>query len=379
MAIDLNDVRDAVLAWAARHGVLSDTAISDPGVNVGDPSILPFETEHADYFRTRKIVRVVVEARGQRRSLKIFSRMKLAQTKITQLRRLFEEQFADSKIKLEIGVSKPFKVDQAVQSYGRFEPIRRHQERIACGSSVGIGNQRNAGTLAALATHEEDQENIYGISCNHVVGGCSTARLGTPIVVPGIQDVSADHDEITVIGVHFSAAPMSQGLPSVFNISPNRDLACFQVTAPDEVTSMQGSGKHSYDTPGNFARVTIGMAVKKWGRSTRLTYGKVCNILIDEPVPYKVTSYYGPMNSQVFKGTVYFKKIYEVEPSGSPTSYSSPFSLGGDSGALVVSHSDAAEEVVGIVIAGGQDKSLVLPLQPALEALKLKLLSNYKT
>ena len=67
-------VRDAVLAWAARHGVLTDTAGGDPGVQRGDPSILPFEAQHADYFRTRKIVRVNADEGNQRHVLRVFSR-----------------------------------------------------------------------------------------------------------------------------------------------------------------------------------------------------------------------------------------------------------------------------------------------------------------
>ncbi len=377
MPNDLNTVRDAVLAWAARHGVLTPTAASDPGVQRGDPDILPFESQHAEYFRTRNIVRVNAEEGQKRQEIKIFSRLKVAETKIAVLKDLFDKQFVESRIRLQIGVSKPFKVDQAVQSYGRFEPIHRFDGRIACGSSVGIGNQRNAGTLTALARHLEDPDNLYGISCNHVVGGCSTARPGTPIVVPGIQDVSADHDEINLIGVHFSAASMSQGLPSVADISTNRDLACFQLKDPDQVSSVQGSGENAYDTPKTFAGVKVGLAVQKWGRSTGLTYGKVSHILTDgQPVDYNVTSYYGPMNSQVFKGTVYFKEIYEIEPSGGLNSSTTPFSLGGDSGALVVSRK-APARVVGMVIAGGRDKSLLVPLKPALEALKLKLLTGH--
>ena len=43
----------------------------------------------------------------------------------------------------------------------------------------------------------------------------------------------------------------------------------------------------------------------------------------------------------------------------------------------MVTHTDTAERVVGIVIGGGTDKSQVLPLKPALKALQLKLLKGY--
>jgi hypothetical protein len=368
---ELAEVRNAVLAWAFQHGLLADTALGDEGIAQGDPSILPFEAQHADYFRTRKIVRVYGDTGRRRHTLKVFSRLRLAKTKIAELQDLFNATFAQSGIVLEVDISKPFKVDQAVQSYGQFVPIHYKGKRIACGSSVGLGNQRNAGTLTALV-HTLTGDGLFGISCNHVVGGCSTARPGTPVVVPGIQDVSADHNEIHVIGVHMWAAPMSQGLPSVVDISGNRDLACFRLHDPNRLSSMQGSGDGGYDTPETFAKVKVSLPVKKWGRSTGLTQGRITNILEGgEPVEYNVTSYYGPMNSQVFKGTVYFNDIYEVAPSGGP------FSLGGDSGALVVTNTDGPEQVVGITIAGGRDKSLVLPLKPALKALGLTLVSGH--
>jgi hypothetical protein len=119
----------------------------------------------------------------------------------------------------------------------------------------------------------------------------------------------------------------------------------------------------------------VNLPVKKWGRSTGLTKGRVINIIKGgESVAYDVTSYYGPMNSQVFKGTVYFNELYVVDPSGGP------FSLGGDSGALVVSNTGGREDeekVVGVVVAGGRESSLVLPLKPMLKMLAMELVGQH--
>ncbi len=368
---ELTQVRNAVLTWAFENGILADSAQGDEGVGQGDPSILPFEARHAEYFRTRKVVRVLTTDVKREDTLTIYSRLRIAKAKIAELKRLFDAAFADSQIVLEIDISKPYRVDQAVQVYGKFVPIHYAGKRIACCSSVGLGNQRNAGTLTALARSIDEGE-LFGISCNHVVGGCNTARPGTPIVVPGIQDVSAAHPEIHVIGVHYSAAPMSQGLPAVSDISRNSDLACFRVHDPDRLSSMQGSGEGAYDTPTTFARIREGLPVKKWGRSTGLSRGTVTNIIKGgEYVEYNVTSFYGPLNSQVFKGTVYFNEVYEVAPSGRQ------FSLGGDSGGLVVSNTTGADRAVGIVVAGGREKSLVLPLKPMLKILGLELVGGH--
>lgn len=368
----VEEVRNAVLAWALQNGILANTALGDPGVSAGDAGLAPFTAAQADYFRTRPIVRVMSNSSRGRSELEIFARQRIAKKKVDDLTKTFDAAFQADRIKLKVGLSKPFKVDNAVQSYGTFVPLRHRGAKLACGSSVGLGNQRNAGTLTALARKKDDRSAIFGLGCNHVVGGCSTARPGVPVVVPGIQDVSAEHDEITVVGFHEEAAPMSQGLPSVFDITENADLACFHVRKPNLLTSQQGEGADAYDTPTEFATPRAGLAVKKWGRSTGFTRGRIARIIRGgEPVQYNVTSYYGPMNSQIFKGTVYYNVAYEIDPSGGP------FSLSGDSGALVVSDSKPGEQVVGIVVAGSREKGLVLPIRPALKALKLELVNGH--
>ena len=359
-------LRSAILTWAHNNGILSENV---PIEAEGNIKLVPFKSEMAEYFRTRKIVRIEVD--GHR--ISVFSRLPIAATKKKMLKKCFDDVYAQHRYQIRIDSSKPFKVDQAVQAYGKFEPLRKHKGAICCGSSIGLGNQRNAGTLTALARGED--ERIFGLSCNHVVGGCSIAQPGTPVVSPGIQDVSVENNHIIVIGDYVRPAQMAQGLPSVIQYHNNRDLACFEIRKGVKVTSLQGSGTGAYDTPTTFAKPIVGLPVKKWGRSTGLTKGEITYVgksKRPEPIDYNVTCYYGPMNSQTFKGTVYFDEVYEVTPTGPP------FSLGGDSGALVVTdHPEKAEKVVGIVIAGERNKSIVLPLKVALRELKLKLISGY--
>lgn len=363
----IDDIRDSILTWARFNGILSENVLFK---GKGDPSIIPFDDSGIEFFRSRKIVRV--ETLNDRNSITIFSKLPIAKTKQTLLQGQFNTAFSEYGFQLLLDASKPFKVDQAVQAYGRFEPLHIHNDAICCGSSIGLGNLRNAGTLTALAY---DDDKLYGLSCNHVVGGCSIAQPGTPVVSPGIQDISADHNKITAIGDYSRPAQMSQGLPDITPTHQNRDLACFTIRNENLVSSLQGSGDNSYDTPTRFAKVELYLPVKKWGRSTGFTKGIITYIgKVPEPIEYNVICYYGPMNSQAFKGTVYFDEIYEVTPTGSP------FSLGGDSGALVVTDfPNRTPKVVGIVIAGERNKSIILPLQPALNELKLKLLSKHNS
>lgn len=363
------EIVHSLYAWAMRHAVLADSAMRDAIGGGANPDLIPFDIEHAGYFKTRKIVKVSSTRRASVETISMATRLPIARRKRETLIRLFANQFAAQGLVLDIVVLRPFKIDQHVQ--GTFKPVYWHNERIACGSSLGLGNQRNAGTLTALALNADDK--LVGISCNHVTGGCNTASVGTPIVVPGIQDVSPDHHEISVIGLHDATAAMSQGLPQVFDISNNSDVAFFEIIAPKLITSMQGYGDTAYDTPTAFARITEGLKVKKWGRSSELTYGEVSR-LVQEPesVEYNVVSYYGPTSSQIFKGSVYFNSLIEVESIGID-----PFSAGGDSGALVVSDDGKVEKIVGILIGGNTNKSYVLPLKDVLKRHNMRLLGGY--
>lgn len=367
----VHEIKSALLTWAVTNGILADNVQVEA---TGDLDLVPFPEESIEFFRTRKIVRVVADTTDS--TVTLYSRLKIAGYKQKQLIETFAERYQADGIRLNVDFTKPFKIDQSLASFGELIPVRYHEGKIACGSSVGLGNQRNAGTLTALATRKGDNR-IFGISCNHVTGGCGTARPGTPVVVPGIQDVNENWKDIEVIGDHDSAATMSQGLPSIIDSSRNRDLAFFSIRNPDKLSSMQGSGTNAYDTPTSFVLdrdLKPSTPVKKWGRSTGFTTGDINRISDDdEPIPYEVKSFFGPMASQTFRGTVYFYNVIEI------ISFSSkPFSLSGDSGSLVVTNfNNKVNRVVGIVIAGEKDKSIVLPLKPVLLEYGLCLLNDH--
>ncbi|MBE9550191.1 MAG: hypothetical protein IMF09_12370 [Proteobacteria bacterium] len=366
------DLINGLFMWALKYGILTDDAMREASMISGDADLIPFDGSHAEFFKTRKIVKIISRSRGSTSVISLFARLPIARTKATKLKELFDDRYHEEGFSLEIDVAKPFKIDQNIKS--TINPIYYHDRRIACGSSVGLGNQRNAGTLTALG--KTSKEVLIGISCNHVTGGCNTARPGTPIVVPGIQDVSPENPEISVIGVHDFTGPMSQGLPQVFDISKNCDIAFFQIDDKQSqlLSSMQGSDTNAYDTPTKFANVKEGLLVQKWGRTSGHTQGEVKRIVSDpESIEYKVTSYFGPTSSQTFNGTVYFNDFFEVESIGTD-----PFSVSGDSGSLVVTGGKGKKiKVVGIMIGGNDSKSYVLPLKHILKVLKVRLIGSH--
>ena len=371
---DIEQVRRNLFAWGILRGILTDAALRDAPRSSGDPSAIPFTDEQAEYFRNRPIIRIRVESTTDQARINLSTRQALAVRKREELERVFNTKFQSDRVTLTITTAPSYKIDQSIATLG--PTVRKRTGRVTCGSSLGIGNQRNAGTLTALARRVGSTE-LFGLSCNHVIGGCSTTVPGTPIVVPGIQDVTAESPEIAVVGTFAQAASMRQGLPTVSDILDNADLACFELSPEGTklLTSWHGMGDRAYDTPTEvLTALSPGTRVQKWGRSTAWTDGRVSTVLTDpEPVDYSVVSYFSPQASQTFKGTIYYPTVYEVGNVGPP------FSAPGDSGSLVVTVEPEGEapRAVGVIIAGGQTKTLVLPLQPMLAQLQLELVANH--
>jgi hypothetical protein len=136
-------------AWALRYGLLTDAGMREAALVRGDPSQVPFDEDEAEFFRLRKIMRIRADDQAGRRGVTIFTRQPIAERKVQQLIKAFARRHPD--VPLAVVTAPTYRIDQTLQLYGRFEPVRMHEGRIACGSSVGIGNQRNAGTLTALA------------------------------------------------------------------------------------------------------------------------------------------------------------------------------------------------------------------------------------
>lgn len=242
------------------------------------------------------------------------------------------------------------------------------QNFYTCGSSISIGNNREAGTIGCLVRDETGL--IFGLSNNHVSGACSYAPSGLPVIAPGILDVSPTNPHPFTLGIHARQLPMHVGDPSSIDHTQNSDAALFQIVNPGRVSSMQ---RGYYDTPSTIKDLVAGMKVQKVGRSTGLKSGVVMGEIVGAaPVSYAAAQY-------GFSGAVYFEPLWVVHGVGDL------FSDGGDSGSLVTHVDDAGvRHAVGIVVAGcadnsapGGKRSIILPLRPILEQLKVQLVANH--
>ncbi len=204
--------------------------------------------------------------------------------------------------------------------------------RFACGSSVMVAPIHGAGTLGALIRLPDGR--LYGLSSNHVTGDCNHTEVGMYIMCPAGIDAAVDNLPPTAIGKHSRLTPINTGDPGQIR-KQELDAAIFEITDEKIVTSWQGNME--FDTPMSVVPPSAHLKVKKVGRTSGLTSGKI-NGEVRTPIGI---SYKSTKNSSF----AHYTGLWTVSsPSGEP------FSEGGDSGALIVTadgrrHSDGCRHV----------------------------------
>ncbi|MBP2497792.1 hypothetical protein ABID82_003997 [Methylobacterium sp. PvP062] len=235
----------------------------------------------------------------------------------------------------------------------------RHKDRIACGSSIHPASIHGAGSLGCLV--QDGAGTLFGLSNNHVTGGCNHMEDGMPILSPAPFDASPDrsHPVPETLGRHTRSIPILSGDPRIIPAQLH-DAAIFEVVNPDRVTSMHGDG--AYDTPTQIMMPIAGVRVMKVGRTTGLTRGQVIGVL-SAPVPI-------PYNADRFKALVYIGGALAIMGDGGQ-----PFSQAGDSGSLVVT--EDGQHAVGLIAAGTSNLSFCMPLEQTLKTLGVNLVSGH--
>lgn len=246
----------------------------------------------------------------------------------------------------------------------RHYPYALRGDFYTCGSSIYPANCIGAGTLGLLVKKPDGR--LFGLTNNHVTGGCNNAQPGLPILAPGPLDVSNEHCDPFAIGRHAELLPINDGIPENIDVSENRDAACFEITKPDRVSSFQGG---RYDTPAVVGEPRPGMKVMKVGRTTGYTEGVIIAQSVSPvPVAYAVTEF-------GVKKTVFFEDVFIIRS----LTDGEFFSKAGDSGSLVVQvMPDGELQSVGLIFAGNaRGESFILPLQPMLDKLDLTVVSGH--
>lgn len=351
-------------AWAVSQG-LFPTSVMAP--SVPDDAVGQFMPEVSEMGRAvlrAKGIHQIVINEAQHRILVLTKRAKPSKKQLALL-------------PTEIGHSKVEYLQGASSEVGGTPPTARGKpfyvvrvadvDRYACGGSVSLGNALDAGTMGALVQNVDGA--LFGLSNNHVTGGCNYAASQMPVMAPGVLDVSPLGFDPRTLGYHEISLPLVAGLPGTANVADNLDAAIFKIRDEATVSSMQGE---VYDTPTEVWALTDDMAVEKVGRTTGHTMGKVVGLA------------HGPVgihyNTQgvgySFAGQVYFDPVWIVEGQGGA------FSDHGDSGSLVTSVVDGVRVAVGLLIGGmkgqqGRDFTFVVPIEAVLNRLNVRLVGGH--
>ena len=199
-----------------------------------------------------------------------------------------------------------------------------------------------AGTIGARV--KDASGNIYILSNNHVLANSNNANVGDNTLQPGPFDGGTSND---VIGTLADFQAIS------FSGNNQMDAAISAVNGSDlNGTTPTDEG---YGAPGTAPKAaSLGLRVQKYGRTTGHTHGQVAEINVTVDVCYTCAN---PMCTRCAESARFVDQIGISDDS---------FSDGGDSGSLIVTD-DNTKNPVGLLFAGGGDRTFANPIQPVLD------------
>lgn len=244
-------------------------------------------------------------------------------------------------------------------------PTERH--RPAPGG-VSIGHvDITAGTLGCLVKRGEE---VFILSNNHVLANSNAAAIGDPILQPGPHDggtLAADHiaDLADFVPISITGLPsecnVANGIASVLNRiaeALGRDTRLQSITTQAEnnlVDAALARPLNSADvsddilnvgTIAGSAEATLGLPIKKMGRTTGFTTGEVTQVDVTANVQY---------------GTGQIATFVDQFMAGA-------MSAGGDSGSAVF---DNSNNLVGLLFAGSDTTTIMNRIQNVFSALNV--------
>jgi hypothetical protein len=225
-------------------------------------------------------------------------------------------------------------------------PAERWPRPVPIGVSVAHPDV-TAGTIGVqVFKGTGTRKTIYVLSNNHVLANSNLALIGDPVLQPGPADGGTLADSIGTLYA-FQTIVMSSTASNVM------DAAIGQTTLENSDYRTPPDGYGAPRTRSSTAYV--GMPVMKYGRSTRLTTGRVAAVNATVMIDYS-------------SGSTRFVEQIILEGSNGAA-----FSGPGDSGSLVVAGSGtSARKVVGLVFAGNGVYTAANPIKPILSRFGVK-------
>lgn len=216
------------------------------------------------------------------------------------------------------------------------DPTARFERPVPIGVSTGHPDI-TAGTIGARVV--DGQGNVYALSNNHVFADSNDAHKGVDILQPGDFDGGVVPDDVYATLDDFELIDFSGG--------NNIMDAAIAATTTDELGNATPSDGYGTPTAATTA-ASVGLAVKKYGRTTSQTEGTVDAVNATVNVCYE--------GFIVCTKLATFVNQIIVTPG--------TFSDGGDSGSLVVTA--AGNSPVGLLFAGSSSHTIASPIDAVL-------------
>jgi len=215
----------------------------------------------------------------------------------------------------------------------KINPASRFARPVPIGVSTGHPDI-TAGTISCRV--KDASGNVYALSNNHVYANENDANPGDKVLQPGAYDGGVDPADAIGTLHAFVRIDFSDGASNTVDAA----IASTTTELLGNATPSNGYGVPQSTT----AAATVGMRVKKYGRTTGLTTNKVAFIN-------------ATINVQYDSGVAQFVNQIVIGPGR--------FSAGGDSGSLIVSQNN---NPVGLLFAGSSSYTIANPIDAVLDA-----------
>jgi len=220
------------------------------------------------------------------------------------------------------------------------DPTARFDRPVPIGVSTGHPNI-TAGTIGCRVTKSGK---VYALSNNHVYADENSAKIGDSVLQPGTYDGGVDPDDAIGTLADFEPIDFDGG-----NNTIDAAIASTTTDLVDNATPSDGYGIPKSPP----AAAVLNQPVKKYGRTTGLTKGRVYAINATVNVGYS-------------SGVARFVGQIIITPGS--------FSAGGDSGSLVVVDGKGRNRAedrrpVGLLFAGSDLYTVANPIDAVLTAL----------
>ncbi len=228
---------------------------------------------------------------------------------------------------------------------------------IQLGTSGGnIGDRSRAfccgGTLGSLLTVGGVD---YVLSNNHVLARTNQAAIGEAIIQPGL----IDQTPVCYQDADDTVAHLSDFIPISFKKGTTNTVDAAIALPVTGAVDSHGEILEIGVPSSTLQAPSVGLDVKKSGRTSAVTQGTISSVDVTINVQYQMGCRSGK------KATARFENQFAVGPSG--------FSAGGDSGSLIVTNEDKNPHPVGLLFAGSSTLTFANPMSDVVAAFEARL------